>query len=202
KVVCVGRNYVEHVRELRNEIPEEPLLFIKPGSSVVSFDDGIKIPRQLGSVHHEAEIAVLIGNKLALNSVEKHILPAIVGLAPALDLTLRDLQTRLKEKGHPWEAAKAFDGACVLAHFEYVIPDDLTHTIISLSVNDQLKQEGNSAQMLFPIVSLIQHITKYFSLQPGDVVLTGTPQGVGPLVQGDKLQLSLNNTLGFISHVY
>lgn len=192
KVVCVGRNYAEHARELNNPVPSEPLIFIKPGSCVVSIDGGFSIPSTRGAVHYEAEIAILIGKPLSTAPSEEEIQEALSGFAPALDLTLRDVQSRLKEKGHPWELAKSFDGACVLAPF--VSPDavsDLENIGIRLSLNGEVRQDGNSADMIMPIVSLIQYIAGHFSLQPGDVILTGTPAGVGPLQVGDQLELEL-----------
>jgi len=192
KVVCVGRNYAEHARELNNPVPSEPLLFIKPGSCTVAMEGGIAIPSDRGAVHYEAEIAVLIGKPLSRTPDAEEVRDAISGFAPALDLTLRELQDQLKKKGYPWEVAKAFDGACVLAPF---VPGDAVADLadlgIRLSLNGELRQDGNSRDMLTPILPLIQHIAGHFSLQPGDVVLTGTPAGVGPLQPGDELALEL-----------
>ncbi len=192
KVVCVGRNYAEHAKELNNPVPSEPLLFIKPGSCVVAMDQSFAIPAERGAVHYEAEIAVLIGKPLSKKPDAEEARDAISGFAPALDLTLRDLQDALKKKSYPWEIAKSFDGACVLAPF---VPgdavEDLADLGIRLSLNGELRQDGNSRDMLTPILPLIQHIAGHFSLQPGDVILTGTPAGVGPLSSGDELQLEL-----------
>lgn len=192
KVVCVGRNYAEHAKELNNPVPSEPLLFIKPGSCTVAMEGGFAIPADRGAVHYEAEIAVLIGKPLSKKPNAEEARDAISGFAPALDLTLRDLQDQLKKKSYPWEIAKSFDGACVLAPF---VPGDavvdLADLGIRLSLNGELRQDGNSRDMLTPILPLIQHIAGHFSLQPGDVILTGTPAGVGPLSSGDELQLEL-----------
>ena len=193
KVVCVGRNYAEHAKELNNPVPTEPLLFIKPGSCVVALDDSFSIPNdERGAVHYEAEIAVLIGKPLSRKPNAEEVLDAISGFAPALDLTLRELQDKLKAKAYPWEVAKSFDGACVLASF---VPgdavEDLSDIGIRLSLNGELRQDGNSRDMLNPILPLIQHICGHFSLQAGDVILTGTPVGVGPLTAGDTLELEL-----------
>ncbi|OEO23156.1 hypothetical protein AX279_22825 [Pseudomonas sp. J237] len=202
KVVCIGRNYAEHAKELNNPVPTEPILFIKPGSCVVAVDDGFSIPEDRGSVHYEAEIAVLIGKPLSRTPNEEEVLDAISGFAPALDLTLRDVQAKLKEKGYPWEIAKSFDGACVLAPF--VQGDaiaDLTDIGIRLTINGAVRQDGNSSDMLNPIVPMIQHICGHFSLQPGDVILTGTPVGVGPLNKGDEVELELVGHSSFASKV-
>ena len=203
KVVCVGRNYAEHAKELNNPVPTEPLLFIKPGSCVVALDESFSIPDdERGAVHYEAEIAVLIGKPLSRKPNAEEVRDAISGFAPALDLTLRELQDKLKAKAYPWEVAKSFDGACVLAPF---VPGDavpsLTDLGIRLSLNGELRQDGNSRAMLNPILPLIQHICGHFSLQAGDVILTGTPAGVGPLKAGDVLQLELLEHSSFTSQV-
>ena len=203
KVVCVGRNYAEHAKELNNPVPTEPLLFIKPGSCVVALDDSFSIPNdERGAVHYEAEIAVLIGKPLSRKPNAEEVLDAISGFAPALDLTLRELQDKLKAKAYPWEVAKSFDGACVLAPF---VPgdavEDLADLGIRLSLNGELRQDGNSRDMLNPILPLIQHICGHFSLQAGDVILTGTPVGVGPLTAGDGLELELVGQSRFSTRV-
>ncbi len=202
KVVCIGRNYAEHAKELNNPVPTEPLLFIKPGSCVVPLEGGFKIPAERGSVHYEAEIAVLLGKPLSTSPSVEEVLDAISGYAPALDLTLRDVQAKLKEKGLPWELAKSFDGACVLAPFvaasTFADPADIG---IRLTINGEVRQDGNSALMLNPIVPMIQHMAAQFSLQAGDVILTGTPAGVGPLHVGDELVLELPGVSCFESRV-
>ncbi|MBV7563259.1 fumarylacetoacetate hydrolase family protein [Pseudomonas sp. sia0905] len=202
KVVCVGRNYAEHAKELNNPLPTEPMLFIKPGSCVVPLEGGFSIPQDRGSVHYEVEIAVLIGKPLSRKPNEEEVLDAISGFAPALDLTLRDVQNKLKDKGHPWEPAKSFDGACVLAPF---VPgdaiSDLSDIGIRLTINGEVRQDGSSADMIFPIVPVIQEMAGHFNLQPGDVILTGTPAGVGPLNKGDELVLDLVGHSSFASRV-
>ncbi|MFC5694964.1 fumarylacetoacetate hydrolase family protein [Pseudomonas sp. GCM10022186] len=202
KVVCIGRNYVEHAKELNNPVPTEPLLFIKPGSCVVPLVGGFSIPQDRGAVHYEAEIAVLIGKPLSRHPDEEEVRDAISGFAPALDLTLRDVQAKLKEKGLPWEISKSFDGACVLAPF---VPGDAPESLddigIRLTINGEIRQDGNSRDMINAILPLIQHMAGHFSLQPGDVILTGTPVGVGPLNQGDELVLELVGHSSFDSRV-
>ncbi|NBA97887.1 fumarylacetoacetate hydrolase family protein [Pseudomonas sp. R5(2019)] len=202
KVVCIGRNYAEHAKELNNPIPTEPLLFIKPGSCVVEAAGGFALPFDRGAVHYEAEIAVLLGKSLSTRPSAEEVIDAISGFAPALDLTLRDLQSKLKEKGLPWELSKSFDGACVLTPF---VPastfPDLTDIGIRLTINGEVRQDGNSHLMLNPIVPMIQHMAAMFSLQAGDVILTGTPVGVGPLEQGDELVLELPGVSRFETRV-
>ena len=191
KVVCVGRNYAEHAKELNNPIPSEPILFIKPATSVQPFSNPVQWPQGRGGCHHEVEIAVLIGDTLKDVDPESAV-KGIAGFGLALDLTLRDLQSKLKDKGHPWEIAKSFDGACPLSSF--VRPDrvrDLANLQVRLTINGAVRQDGNSSQMLTPISQLISFISRHFTLEKGDVVLTGTPAGVGPLQPGDKLQAEL-----------
>ncbi len=195
KVVCVGRNYVGHAQELNNPVPDTPILFIKPTTAVVDIKHDIVLPKDKGICHHEVEIAVLIGREIScVDASEANA--AIAGLGVALDLTLRDLQDSLKAKGQPWEVAKAFDGSCPMSDFVlYDNTIDLTQLEIRLAVNGVVKQAGKAIQMLFPILELISYISTIFTLLPGDVVLTGTPQGVGALRQGDNIEVELVNQL-------
>jgi len=202
KVVCIGRNYAEHAKELDNPVPTEPLLFIKPGSCVVPSEGGFKVPTDRGSVHYETEIAVLLGKPLSTKPSVEEVLDAISGYAPALDLTLRDVQSKLKEKGLPWEIAKSFDGACVIAPFVAASTySDLTDIPVRLTLNGAVRQDGNSSLMLNPIVPMIQYMAACFSLQAGDVIMTGTPAGVGPLNPGDELVLELPGASSFATSV-
>ncbi|MDN5801086.1 MAG: fumarylacetoacetate hydrolase family protein [Psychrobacter sp.] len=193
KVVCVGRNYAAHARELGNEVPTSPMLFMKPASSVVSMRDGIvrPNPEQFGETHYEAELCIQLSADLSAATIEQ-AKQAIGGVTLGLDLTLRELQSKLKEKGHPWERAKCFDGACVLG--DWLDPQafaDFKNVHYQLTINDELKQDGDSALMLFPVYELLVNISHAFSLQAGDVIMTGTPSGVGVLQAGDALTLKL-----------
>ena len=200
KIVCVGRNYAAHAKELNNPIPTSPILFIKPASSAVPFGPFFSIPKDQGSVHHELEIAILIGQTLT-HASEQQVAESIAGVGLGLDLTLRDVQDKLKENGHPWERAKSFDGACPLTEFVSVAnmnSADFQTLGLRLEKNGQQQQQGTSAEMLISILPLIAHMSEHFSLQAGDVILTGTPAGVGPLTAGDTLQAELsqaNNVL-------
>lgn len=200
KVVCVGRNYAEHAKELNNPVPDTPILFIKPESSVVDMHQSLRIPST--DCHYETELAILIGRELSNAPVES-IGEAIAGIGLALDLTRRELQSSLKEKSHPWEIAKSFDGACPLSHF--VLPADLPSLDaiqFSLKINDELKQQSSTSDMLTPILPLISYMSSYFTLRPGDVVLTGTPKGVGRLHPGDRLCLELADQLRIETSVF
>lgn len=194
KIVCVGRNYAEHAKELNNPVPKRPLLFIKPATAAVPMHEPIVIPAGQGAVHHELEMAVLIGESLS-NADEGQVLSAIAGLGLGLDLTLRDVQSQLKEKGQPWERAKAFDGSCPLSVFVAPGGRDVQHLELKLWRNGVLQQQGNTRDMLFSVKSLLAEISQSFTLLPGDVVMTGTPAGVGPLLRGDLLKLELAGLL-------
>lgn len=195
KVVCVGRNYADHAKELNNPVPTEPILFIKPVTSLVPLEEPFDIPAGLGTVHFETELAVLIGETLT-QADEQRAQRAIAGIGVGLDLTLREVQDQLKQKGHPWEKSKAFDGACPLSAFlSPATAGDLTDVQIRLSVNGEVRQDGNSARMLTPVLKLLSYISQWFTLLPGDVVLTGTPAGVGPVRPGDELRVELVDLL-------
>lgn len=196
KIVCVGRNYAEHAAELNNPLPEQPLLFIKPATSAVAMQEPLHLPKDVGGVHYETEIALLIGKKISKEEQPTKALEAVAGVGLALDLTLRDLQTELKNLGHPWERAKAWDGACPLSHFIPVTEvNDWQELELSLVINGTQKQRGKAKQMLTPIAELLSHISQTFTLLPGDVVITGTPAGVGKLAAGDQLEVKLTDLL-------
>lgn len=197
KVVCVGRNYAAHARELGNEVPKSPLLFMKPASCVTYLNQNeigtITLPDadKFGDTHYEAELCIQICQDLK-NASALEAKSAIGGVTLGLDLTLRDLQSRLKDKGQPWERAKCFDGACVLG--DWVSSSDFgdfKNVNYQLFINDKKVQDGDSSLMLFPVVELIAEISHAFSLQAGDVIMTGTPSGVGTLNHGDQICLAL-----------
>lgn len=191
KVVCVGRNYADHALELNNPVPEQPLLFIKPATAVIPFTDTLAIARRFANPHYEKEMTVLIGKPLCCCD-EAAAASAIAGLGIGLDLTLRELQNELKQQGYPWERAKAFDGSCVLSPFAPFAGDaDLQNLNLRLWRNKQCVQDGNTSLMLFPVLALLGEISRVFTLQPGDVVMTGTPKGVGQLQDGDLLVAEL-----------
>jgi 5-carboxymethyl-2-hydroxymuconate isomerase len=187
KILCIGRNYAEHIRELGNETPEAPVIFMKPATSVIYDGEQIVIPPYSRDCHHEAELALLIG-KQGRNIPPAEALDHIAGFGVAIDLTLRDVQAELKKKGLPWEIAKGFDTACPLSSFVPAgrIPDP-QQLRIRLSVNGTLRQDGSTSLMIHPVAAIVSHMSTIFTLEPGDVILTGTPAGVGPIVSGDRL---------------
>lgn len=195
KVVCVGRNYAAHARELGNTVPEAPILFIKPASALVPMAPGFSIPIDQGEVHHELEMALLVGERLRhVDAITAQW--SMAGFGLGLDLTLRDLQAELKKHGHPWERAKAFDGACPMSAFVDARGVSWKQPIaISLEVNGTLRQRGDTTQMLFPVFELVAEMSRSFTLEPGDIVLTGTPPGVAALHPGDQLLARFGNML-------
>lgn len=192
KAVCVGRNYLAHIHELKNAVPKEPVLFIKPATAITPLKEPIVLPQDLGACRHETELALLIGKTLTKVSPDE-ARAAVTGYGLALDLTLTDVQADLKKKGLPWERAKAFDGSCPLSPF---LPagevDDPEAIRFSLTVNGERRQEGDVTQMMTGMFDLVAHISLFFTLLPGDVVLTGTPEGVESLESGDRLELELH----------
>ena len=191
KVVCVGRNYAAHARELGNVVPEAPILFLKPATALVPLVPDFAIPSGRGSCHHETEISLLIGSTLTGQVSEAEARAAIAGVTLGLDLTLRDVQNQLKQQGHPWEVAKAFDGAAPMGAFSRLpAATDLADLSFTLTVNGDVRQQGHSVDMITGVVALLQFIATIFTLQPGDVVMTGTPEGVAALNAGDVLVLT------------
>lgn len=207
KLVCVGRNYAAHARELGNEVPDAPIIFLKPSTSAVALAPDFALPVGQGACHYETEITLLIGQRLSATAPTQasaetasatvpvsaeQARAAIAGMGLGLDLTLRDKQHALKASGQPWELAKAFDGAAPLSGFVPIAQcPDVADVHFSLHINGECRQRGHSADMITPIVALLQFISRYITLLPGDVVMTGTPAGVAALHPGDALTLQL-----------
>ncbi|MGE5437304.1 MAG: fumarylacetoacetate hydrolase family protein [Syntrophothermus sp.] len=195
KIVCVGRNYSEHAKELGNEVPEKPLLFLKPASSVIFSGDSIIKPEYSNNMHHEIELVLLIGKKIR-NAHEEDADQAIRGFGIGLDMTLRDVQDELKKKGHPWTLAKCFDTSAVLSEFIYADSYYLTLTEeLSLTVNGEVRQKDKLNKMIFPPIQLVQYISSVMTLEEGDLIFTGTPSGVNKVRPGDKLHAELGDLL-------
>lgn len=187
KILCIGRNYREHIRELGNEIPSAPVIFSKPSSSIIFDGETIAIPAYSKDCHHEAELAVLIGVRVKDIPVSE-ALSAVCGYGVALDLTLRDVQNELKNKGLPWDIAKGFDTACPLSVFvPAAVVADPQNLRIRLTVNGELRQDGTTDGMITPVAELISYLSGIFTLEPGDLILTGTPSGVSAIHSGDIL---------------
>jgi len=187
KIVCVGRNYAEHVHELGNVIHEKPVVFLKTVSSVIYSGDEIVYPSFSNDMHHETELVLLIGEEVKDADPETSE-RAIAGYGIGLDMTLRDVQSDLKKKGHPWTIAKCFDTSTVLSEFveksDYQLTLDET---ISLKINDEYKQKDQLNKMLHKPIEIVQYISSLMKLEPGDLIFTGTPKGVGKVEVNDKL---------------
>ncbi|NNG26037.1 MAG: fumarylacetoacetate hydrolase family protein, partial [Ignavibacteriaceae bacterium] len=187
KIVCIGRNYAEHAKELGNELPSKPVLFLKPSSSVIYSGEDVIHPSFGNDLHHEVELVLLIGNNVKNANLEEAE-NAIAGYGVGLDMTLRDVQSKLKSKGHPWTLAKCFDTSAVISDF--ILKEDYKISLdekISLRVNEVIKQEDTLASMIFNPVELVEYISSVMRLEKGDLIFTGTPAGVGKVNRGDKL---------------
>ena len=191
KIICIGRNYSEHAKELRNEIPEKPVIFIKPDTAVLKGND-FYIPEFSQDVHYEAELVVKIskgGKYILKESAQKHY--DEIGLG--IDFTARDVQSELKSKGLPWELAKGFDGSAVVSSFFDKSKFNLENVNFSLLKNNEKVQNGFTKNMLFAIDDIIAFVSQYFTLRVGDLIFTGTPEGVGKVSENDILQGFLEN---------
>ena len=200
RIFCIGKNYDEHIKELGGrDRPIEPVVFMKPVSNIVVPDDRLFFPRYGAELHHEVEVVLLIG-KEGRDISEKKAYSHIVGITLGLDLTLRDVQGQLKKRGLPWELSKSFEQSAPLGHFRAFDPDsiDLENLSFSCRVNGDLRQNGNTSDMIFPIKSLIKTLSGWWTLRPGDIIFTGTPSGVGPLRVGDKVEIQ-NSDIGSFS---
>ncbi|WVQ98178.1 hypothetical protein IAU59_005300 [Kwoniella sp. CBS 9459] len=191
KIVAIGRNYADHAKELGNAVPKEPFFFLKPTSSFISPGEGpVEIPKGV-DLHHEVELGVVIG-KTGRDIAQSDSDSYIAGYTLAVDMTARNIQNAVKKKGLPWSAAKGFDTFCPVGPF---IPKDkikdLTKVGLQLSINGAVKQKGTTADMIFSVPQLVEFVSGIMKLEEGDLILTGTPAGVGPLKDGDKFDVKL-----------
>lgn len=187
KIICIGRNYAAHIDELNNERPSDPIIFMKPDTALLQGNAPFYIPAFSNDVHYECELLVKIKKE------GKSILPEFahkyydqIGLG--IDFTARDLQQRCKEKGLPWEKAKAFNNSAAVSNFIDIAEHDLTNLNFNLNLNGACVQYGETSLMLWPVDELIAHVSQYFTLKAGDILFTGTPAGVGPVKMGDRLE--------------
>lgn len=192
-IFCIGRNYAKHIAELNNETPTEPLVFLKPTSALAQKNDTITLPAFSNSVHYEAELVIYIA-KDARNITVDEALSIIGGYGVGLDLTARDLQDVIKKRGEPWTKCKGFPAAAIVSDFisanKIQDPKNIQFSFIQ---NGILKQDGNSKMMLYPIAEIISYLSTVYGLSEGDLIYTGTPEGVGELNAGDQLNLTLEN---------
>lgn len=185
----IGRNYADHAAEMKSEVPKSPMVFLKAGTSATVNSNQLVLPFWAEDVHHEVELALKLSPHLQ-----------VLEAAVALDLTERTKQNLAKKNGHPWTLAKSFDGACpVSAFFSVKKLEDLADRRLRLWVNDELRQEGRTSQMIFGMQYLIDHLKLYYPVTPGDLILTGTPAGVGPIKAGDSIKAEFE---GEITHIW
>jgi len=193
KLVCLARTYKMHAKEMKSEVPKEPLLFLKPASAVINDQESIIIPKMSKCLHHEVELGIVIAKKCK-NISKNKALDCVLGYLLALDITARDIQEAAKKNGWPWSIAKGFDTFAPISHV--VLKENVKNPQnldISLKVNGQLKQKSNTSFMVFSIEEIIEFISEIMTLEPGDLILTGTPEGVGEIKSGDIIEAELEN---------
>ncbi len=187
KIIAIGRNYAAHARELGNQVPGEPLIFMKPSTAVIDSGRPFIYPPFSGDVHYELEVIVEISRR-GKNISRKNYLEYFDRISLGIDFTARDLQKKCKEKGRPWEIAKAFDGSAAIGQWIDQSSFDFQNLHFELLKNGKPVQKGHTAAMIFPLDDLMEYISKFFTLEPGDIIFTGTPEGVGPVTPGDHLR--------------
>lgn len=193
KLICIGRNYTDHIKELENEKPTDPVVFLKPDTAILLKKQPFFIPDFSNDVHHEVEILVKI-NKVGKYIDKKFAHKYYDQIGLGIDFTARDLQAQLKAKGLPWEKAKAFDGAAVVGNWvDKQQFKDVNNLSFTLEKNGEVVQKGNTNLMLWKIDEIIEYVSKYFTLKIGDIIFTGTPSGVGKVIANDKLDGFLEN---------
>ncbi|XP_058536443.1 acylpyruvase FAHD1, mitochondrial [Ochotona princeps] len=194
-IVCVGRNYADHVREMRGALPSEPVLFLKPSSAYAPEGSPILVPAYTDNLHHELELGVVLGGR-ARAVPEAAAMDYVAGYALCLDMTARDVQDECKRKGLPWTLAKGFTSSCPVSAFvpKERVPDP--HNLrLWLKVNGQLRQEGHTASMIFSVPYLISYVSNIMALEEGDLILTGTPEGVGRVAENDEIQAGIDGVV-------
>lgn len=194
-IFCIGRNYAKHIAELNNATPTEPLVFLKPTSALSKQGEAIMLPSYSNDLHYEAELVIYI-QESARNLSPEEALSIIGGYGVGLDLTARDIQDVIKQKGEPWTKCKGFPSAAIVSDF--VAKDKITDPMniqFTFSQNGTLKQDGNSEMMIYPIAEIISYLSTIYGLSKGDLIYTGTPEGVGKLTEGDKLNLTLKDLI-------
>ncbi len=187
KIVCLGRNYAEHAKEMKSEIPSRPVIFLKPPSALIGPDETIILPKDSKNVHHEVELAVIISQKAKNVKIEK-AMDYVLGYTILLDITARDLQDEAKKKGLPWSVSKGYDTFAPIGPRVVDGKIDPYNLEIGLKVNGEIRQKGNTAQMIFKIPEIISYISSIMTLEPGDIIATGTPSGVGRIENGDIIE--------------
>jgi len=192
KILCIGKNYARHAEEMQSAVPAVPMVFLKPPSALIESGDDIILPEASSDVHHEVELVFRIAKK-GKSIFREQAMQYVDGYAVGLDLTARDIQAEAKKRGHPWTVAKGFDTFAPVGAFSPAREVRDPHALdISLAINGQIRQSGNTRDMIFDIPCLIEYVSGIFTLMPGDLIYTGTPEGVGPIVHGDELEARIS----------
>jgi 2-keto-4-pentenoate hydratase/2-oxohepta-3-ene-1,7-dioic acid hydratase in catechol pathway len=196
KIVCIGQNYAEHIKEMKAETPKTPVFFLKPPTAIIKNGEAIELPSVSNDVHHEVELTILIG-KDGKNIAQGSAMSHVAGFGVGLDMTLRDVQAEAKRKGLPWTLAKGFDTSAPLSDF---VPKDQVKDAksltLNLAVNGAMRQDSSTSDLIFSVDQLIAYISKFITLEKGDVIYTGTPKGVSQVRSGDNLEASLTDSTG------
>ncbi len=198
KIVCIGQNYAAHIKEMKAEAPKSPVFFLKPPTAIVYDKGEVVLPSMSNDVHHEVELTVLLGKdgkNIAREKAREHI----AGYGVGLDMTLRDVQDAAKKKGLPWTLAKGFDTSAPLSEFVPAsrVPDPSSLSL-QLTVNGTVRQQSGTNDLIFPVEQLISSISQFITLEAGDVIFTGTPQGVSRVLSGDTLEATLRDRSGTV----
>ncbi len=200
KILCVGRNYSEHAKELGNAVPENPVIFSKPDTALLKNGEPFYHPDFSTDIHHEVELVIKI-NKMGKKIQPKFARNYFNEIGLGIDFTARDMQSKLKEKGLPWELAKAFDGSAPIGDFIPIEGKDLSNINFSLKKNGEVVQKGNTDQMLFQFEEIVSFVSQYFTLKVGDLIYTGTPAGVSKVNVGDKLEGFIEDKMMLICNI-
>jgi acylpyruvate hydrolase len=193
KILCLGRNYAEHAREMKAEVPTTPVVFLKPSTAIIDDGENIIFPTYSREMHHEVELVAVIGTE-GSSIPPSRAMDHIAGFAVGLDMTLRDLQAEAKKGGLPWAVSKGFDTSAPVSRFvrRETVPDP-SALDIRLTVNGVVRQSSNTRHMIFPLATIVSYLSSVFTLEPGDLIYTGTPEGVGPVAKGDTLHAEISS---------
>lgn len=195
KIICIGRNYLKHVREMDSPVPQEPIFFLKPESAIIKKNKPFFLPDFSKEIHHEVELVLQI-SRLGKNIAPEFAHRYYDEIGVGIDFTARDIQRKCKENGLPWEIAKAFDGAAPLGKFvKKETLGNVANIDFKLEINDRTVQHGNTRDLIFPFDELIAYVSRFLTLKTGDLIFTGTPEGVGPVKRNDELKAYINDEL-------
>lgn len=190
KVLCIGRNYAAHAAEMKSAVPTTPMVFLKPSTALTPSGSAVVLPAEVGEVHHEVELVAVVGKTLR-HASEDEAASAVAAYAVGLDMTARDVQAEAKKNGHPWSVAKGYDTFAPRGRPMPAGALDPANLEIVLRINDEIVQQGSTSDMIFSVPALLSYCSRVFTLEPGDLLYTGTPEGVGPVRAGDSLRAEI-----------